>query len=103
MKKNHTPGPWTVHWNQDSKGYPYVIHALASKEFNNRPLATVDCNGENAEFSDANVLLMCAAPEMLHALQLVEGYFRDLAKADAQFGGYLKTVRDAIAKAQGRT
>lgn len=44
-----------------------------------------------------------AATDMLHALKLAEGYFRDAARTSPQhFAGYLKAVTSAIAKAEGR-
>jgi hypothetical protein len=47
--------------------------------------------------------LIAAAPEMLHALKLAQGYFRDAARTSPQhFAGYFKTVTEAIAKAEGR-
>ena len=92
MSENkHTPGPWQVefgHTQQLSGSVYWQVHdgsdAIACNQF---------CWAGNAE---ANARLIAAAPDLLDALMSADGLLR-------QLGHSLPNVKDAIAKAEGRS
>lgn len=103
----HTKGPWVVDGSNGAQAF--IRPANNADEFvgadhANRqifaPLAMVALTG--SDFSDANALLVAAAPEMLEALkQLTEMAARYVSGTE---GHYYKITqaRAAIAKAEGK-
>jgi hypothetical protein len=88
----HTPGPWTMRTCY-TNGEP-VEYAIEQ----NGPVATVHCTVENDAEDHANARLIAAAPAMLEALRTALVHLPGLVHpAD------VKQIRDAIAKAEGRT
>ena len=95
----HTPGPWTssldVYAREDGasqiKGGNYKICVL--------PLFTA----EYQPTADANVRLMCAAPDLLAALEaLVSVWEGPRDRAALAFADAVNGARAAIDKARGR-
>lgn len=87
MSKTHTPGPWKV----GLEGY--VIHVSGY------PCIARCENDEDQTRSEANALLIAAAPELLEALKfMLERHLN----SDTVTMGDARACRDAIAKAEGR-
>lgn len=94
MKPNHTPGPW--------KYYITKAETEIRSVKTNQTIALVSCEAPNAVITpECNARLIAAAPEMLEALKTV---LKDLYLAGEHADAVqLRTVFDAIAKAEGRT
>lgn len=79
MELKHTPGPWVyqvIKWQGTFSGY-----ALESvhEELKGCPIATIsEPSGRQAEI-DANLALICAAPDMLTELRNAQTLFFQLA------------------------
>jgi hypothetical protein len=85
----HTPGPW-----KSSDRFPGVV-----LDGGNPPRQVASASGNDADERIANARLIAAAPDLLHALQVVAAQIDDiddLCNAEA-----CKAVRAAIAKATG--
>lgn len=105
----HTPGPWSVpHFAEPDVnctcGYVLCDHLMGA-------VATVHCSGEgedwakhgdNPKFAEAvaNARLIAAAPELLEALQLIQGFGWKLD--DSPHGKEIeRRALAAISKAEG--
>jgi hypothetical protein len=94
MTQTHTEGPWHIGGNPDSSKTVYCdTHAIA------------DCYGI---YSLQNARLIAAAPELLEALQMVEGWLVDYVQTKPHLDNYqegsqptLREVSAAIAKTRG--
>lgn len=85
IKQSHTPGPWDIHGDPHSA--TYYVHGA------NRvcDLAKPQGFSRTPRETEANARLIAAAPDLLLALQQLEGMLLD--------GPKLQLVREAIAKA----
>lgn len=83
----HTPGPWTVGYNDNQCVYSDY-----------RQVASVQCNQKEWE---ANARLIAAAPELLEALKEVLAW-ASYGVPNARKEQMRKAVGGAIAKAEGR-
>ena len=91
MSNTHTPGPW----EPKIKGtYVHVIAPTATKNQPHGQVVAQVCSGPGKNTIE-NAQLIAAAPELLHALELVawekEGFDDHISRV----------VRAAIAKARG--
>lgn len=89
MKKEHTQGPWQVHYSLANKNLASVT------DRNREPIAP--CVGENAE---ANARLIAAAPELLAALKAIADYVAVMQ--GHRISVISKFATSAINKAEGR-
>lgn len=80
----HAPGPWTAERNRY-----HDVSIYSDRKF----IAYVYCDEDEPEPEIANVKLICAAPDMLAALEAVLWEDSGLA--------CIEQVRDAIRKAKG--
>lgn len=90
MNTQHTPGPWSVeidHRNND----PEFIRAHVDGEIYD--LASVLC--DETGNATANARLIAAAPDLLHALQMID------SNAAESVEWIRRVARTAIAKAKG--
>lgn len=93
MKAQHTPGPWRIWRDMDSKE-PVQI-AGPSHDF------VCQIAGENTQ-APANARLIAAAPKMLEVLGMVERAF-NVEQIDAMTAFVtMEKVRGIIAKALGK-
>ena len=81
----HTPGPWSV---VNERGLTFICRADKAH------LATVGA----ATDMRANAALIAAAPDLLEALQMLEGLFGPLARTLTE-KAEIKNARAAIQKA----
>jgi len=85
MSAQHTPGPW--HWDD----YSWLVAKDESSV-----LEYAGCGSHATDASDADRVLIAAAPDLLAALQ---GVLRVSDRSTSEYDA----VRAAIAKATGRT
>jgi hypothetical protein len=68
MNINHTPGPWAVDWSDDGPliytGDLLIASVSGSTEH-------IEVQGLDEQTTEANALLMTAAPDLLEALDLL--------------------------------
>jgi len=87
----HTPGPWTQHGRGISKDSYECQYAIASCD---SPVP--------AEEAEANAKLICAAPDLLAALQAAfDAWYSDRRHSQIHEPEWVGMARAAIAKAQG--
>lgn len=87
MTNKHTPGPWVI--DNDN-----VIYQEGTAE----PIASAAPTADEK----ANAALIAAAPELLGALKMAEGYIAGVATNEPEEQDKLMAViRAAIAKARG--
>lgn len=96
----HSPGPWWV--NQQPSYHPQV---LAGPFKGGTAIADLfderDPNGPNGyEETQANARLIAAAPDLLAAAKVAAEYL-DMIGYTPTADGRLRTIADAIAKAEG--
>ena len=88
----HTKGPWRI--SDD-----HFIVADKGEKYQN----ICRLNGmDRHEASEANAMLIAAAPELLEALKAVESWMDDLQSINPFTQNLLDNVRSAIAKAEGK-
>ena len=98
-KRKHTPGPWV------RDAYQNVI-GLNGKRVMFDQLSLAMCSGKEREEVSANSELAISAPELLDALVQAEICVAELCEGqhpENECWNTLRTVRCAIAKAEGRT
>lgn len=97
----HTPGPW---WIIDRSGFDPLYVDIGSNSWGAFARVVVRINGEDLKEPEgiANARLIAAAPELLKALEWVQGLWEcdALKNEDGQTPDF-KTVHDALAKARG--
>lgn len=87
----HTPGPWMV-----DRQYPGELWIAEAGR--NYQICMVTGAGFVTERDEADARLIAAAPDLLHALEMV----RDANRSDPHIPDYaLRTIDAAIAKAGG--
>ncbi len=97
-KSQHTPGPWKAHMN-------FIMCNAPMKSSYFIAQVNPDPTMSNEE-ALANARLIAAAPELLEALEQVDGYFTACGKHTEHYSGHVVThplVKAAIAKAKGQT
>jgi hypothetical protein len=92
MPDTHTPAPWR--YEPGTK----TIRSVPANYW----LASID-SWDGAVDHAANAQLIAAAPEMLAALKVAEAHLYDSWQNHAGGSDDLETVRNAIAKAEGRS
>lgn len=94
MKAKHTPGPWSVkkHFSEwlIGNGRYLIAETAGSPAYLGRA---------SAERDAANARLLAAAPELLEALNAVEGAYQ----CGADLNTVMDQVKSAIAKANGES
>jgi len=104
MKNTHTPGPWEI-------GISPSGHRAIFAEFCDgatdiaTPIGLQDCGGDDWTAIDdgeaqANIRLICAAPDLLAACIEATALFDNYPQAFESIGTY-QVLQDAIAKAKG--
>jgi hypothetical protein len=98
MSTQHTPGPWAVrtHWSNKEAFEVYPTHGGNDPDFGewSAIVEVGDCQYE--EESEANALLIAAAPDLLNAVRfLLSNPDNRISKADRD------AAYAAIAKATG--
>lgn len=86
-ESKHTPGPWLPRTVNDID-FGFEINA------GSYPIASVYLHNGRA-----NARLIAAAPDMLEALRLIDAYLYATAHGSNEW----QIVRDALAKAEGRS
>lgn len=95
--RKHTPGPWRVCEENES------ATTVIGGRWCDRIAEVFHWDGSSREESDANALLVAAAPELLSALQIMLHEFVELPEmAHTERAQAAKLARQAIAKAQGK-
>lgn len=96
----HTPGPWICYADLPSTEPNWHIVTTANKM---RVLANVHIEPGNA-MDEANARLITAAPELFTQLKVAEAFMAGFEGDKTQDGidDHLRTIRDAIAKVEGR-
>ncbi|MBP5972495.1 hypothetical protein HW132_07060 [Brasilonema sp. CT11] len=96
MKTPHTPSPWTANGN-----------SVIAREYGWQGAIIAECNFKDLKFctfdtlqSEANALLIAAAPELLHELEALTEFVMNYAWS-VDVSGYIKDSLAAIAKAKG--
>ncbi len=89
----HTPGPWRI----EGAGH---MHAAGSTALMHENYCIAVFRGVD---SDANARLIAAAPDLLDALRLAEGFIADRVPNTAEMAHVWLTIRAVIAKATGAT
>ena len=106
MRTKHTPGPWAIGGTEHSKCRIYShaeSHAIA------RTYGTYLDGVPTAELTgpknEADARLIAAAPDLLHALEMVRDADNDCVRDGLQTIPPIarKTIDDAIAKATGES
>lgn len=87
-QSQHTPGPWKA------------SSTWVTGETDDITIAQCSYRDKNLNESEANAHLIAAAPDMLHALELI-GKYSDRLDYD-QWGTVISTINAAIAKARGQ-
>jgi len=101
MATKHTPGPWAV---EDIKSQGTMVYRRI--HVGKTALGAISAyklpKGRDAE-AEANARLIAAAPELLAALEIAEGFISGFEGDELQEGvdWMLSTIRAAIAKAEG--
>lgn len=88
----HTPGPWFQHHSEHSIR---VCNGKHESEEGCQAIAEAEIIGYQRSESEANARLIAAAPEMLHALELIR------ATLPADQKGHAEICDNAIRKARG--
>jgi hypothetical protein len=92
----HTPGPWNVDVDTDSK-----VHQTSIRDASNQQIATI--NPYRLHQRQADAALIAAAPEMLDALKSVK-VFLDELPFDGEDGlRLLERVIKLVDKAEGKS
>ena len=103
-KTTHSPGPW-IAYNSDGNSGRILKHwrIRGACVRNDPPFAVIDSKGKlSPEYEYANALLIAAAPDLLDALEEIEGLPCDDNGDRIIPAGFLDNARQAIAKARGQ-
>jgi len=109
MKKQHTPGPWLVNFEQnkfDSRHSKVQVVDGSSASLNNGGLPLVLANVNAMPFNDesvplANATLIASAPELLAALDGIIQWWMETEDGDNMPSALFVQAHDALAKAKG--
>ncbi len=93
--KPHTPGPWSVAPVRDDSGRYLVEPAAGNTDTSLDAVFIARCSSE----TDAK--LIAAAPDLLDALRLAEGFIADRVPNTGEMAHVWLTIRAVIAKATG--
>lgn len=101
-KTKHTPGPWHYDWTSKTNGYITGFHVgrqIAPMDEMGciEHLITIPNDRPTEEEAEANARLIAAAPELLEALEELQGYELPVSQA------CLDRINAAIAKARGES
>lgn len=89
----HTPGPWVIREPEDDE--LHEVYAENGGDLICFPVYTAN--------QKANLPLIAAAPELLDACKLAAEWLEDLTRGDVDAEAELAGIKQAIAKAEGRT
>ena len=101
---SHTPGPWQYGGSLISAGNVHVARTLYRMPDRLPTNDHSDCAPESFRESDANRLLMAAAPELLEACRMAEKVLAKYPIGDPLISDVhtaAKRIRAAISKAEG--
>jgi hypothetical protein len=104
MKTQHTPGPWE-HGISTSGNRAIFSEFCDGNTDIASPIGLQDCGGDDwtaigEEEAQANIRLICAAPDLLAACIEATALFDNYPQAFESIGTY-QVLQNAIAKARG--
>ena len=112
MNKQHTPGPWTVKSGVDQMCSPDTTVCSVSRTANDNRRWWIFSAAETHGDTEADARLIAAAPDLLAALEEIEGVCIGIVEGvnpdeftqgqEVMAGALLGILSSAIAKARGQ-